>query len=139
MALIQAYLTFAGNCAEAMTFYRDSLGGELTIMKADESPVAAQLPPELKGQVMHASLLQGDMVLFASDSLDGSPVSPGSNINLMLACSGEKELREAFAKMAVGAHVETEPKFEFWGALYGSLIDKYGIRWMFNWEPPQKA
>ena len=30
---------------------------------------------------------------------------------------------------------ETEPKFEFWGALYGSLIDKYGIRWMFNWEP----
>jgi PhnB protein len=135
MALIQAYLTFAGNCAEAMTFYKNSLGGELTILKGEESPVAAQLPAELRGQVMHSSLALGDLALFASDSLDGTPVTLGSNISLMLACTGEKELRDAFAKMAVGANVETEPKFEFWGALYGSLIDKYGIRWMFNWEP----
>ena len=38
------YLLFDGNCAEAMTFYKACLGGELTITTLGDSPMKGQFP-----------------------------------------------------------------------------------------------
>ena len=38
MAQLNAYLHFQDNCRQAMTFYKDCLGGELTLMTVGESP-----------------------------------------------------------------------------------------------------
>jgi PhnB protein len=40
------FLLFDGNCAEAMTFYHQCLGGELTLTKLGDTPMKAQFPPE---------------------------------------------------------------------------------------------
>lgn len=131
------YLTFGNNCKEAMEFYRDCLGGTLTLLTVGESPMAAQLPPEVRGLIMHADLKGGAFGLMASDDLEGGKVTVGSAINLMVNCDSEKEIREIFPKLARGGKVNSEVKVEFWGSLYGDLTDKYGLRWMLNFDQPK--
>jgi PhnB protein len=40
------FLLFDGNYAEAMTFYQQCLGGELTLTKLGDTPMKDQFPPE---------------------------------------------------------------------------------------------
>jgi PhnB protein len=42
MTQIHAYLSFNGNCREAMTFYRDCIGGELMLQPIKGTPVEGQ-------------------------------------------------------------------------------------------------
>ena len=138
MASIIAYLTFDGRCREAMNFYKEAFGGELKIMTVGESPAAAQMPKDAHGLVMHADLRAEGLSLMASDNLGGpGPVTVGSAINLMANCSSEAEIRSIFPKLARGGKVNSELKVEFWGSLYGDLTDKFGLRWMLNFDMPK--
>lgn len=49
------FLLFDGNCAEAMTFYQECLGGELTLTKLVDTPMREQFPPEKHGRIINAS------------------------------------------------------------------------------------
>ena len=67
MPQLNAYITFNGNCAEAMQFYETALDGKLQgMMKNSQSPMAAQLPPGSGDLVMHAHLVLDNGVLMAS-------------------------------------------------------------------------
>ena len=67
MSLLNAYLTFDGNAAEAMRFYEKTLGGKMEmLMTVGESPEAANMPPEAASRLMHASLVVGDSMLTVS-------------------------------------------------------------------------
>ena len=61
MTQINAYLTFSGNCREAMNFYKDSLGGELTLQTISESPLADKMPAQMKDCILHAFYLPKGM------------------------------------------------------------------------------
>ncbi|HUX37223.1 MAG TPA: VOC family protein [Rectinemataceae bacterium] len=137
MPQIIAYLTFEGLCREAMNFYKDSIGGELTIMSVGQSPVSAQMPKEAQNLVMHAELKAGAISLMASDNLDKGAVTIGTAINLMLNCASEDEIRSIFPRLAQGGRVNSDLKVEFWGSLYGDITDKYGLRWMLNFDLPK--
>jgi len=39
MMNLTPFLLFDGNCAEAMTFYRSCLGGELILTKVSDTPM----------------------------------------------------------------------------------------------------
>ena len=135
MARVLAYLTFDGNCREAMEFYKGALGGELDIMTVDQSPAAAQMPKEELKLVMHAALKSDRLELMASDNFGGgSKTSVGSAISLMLYCDSEEEIRSVFPRLAAGGRVNTELRKEFWGSLYGDITDKFGLRWMLNYD-----
>ena len=69
MALIQPYLTFNGNCAEAMNFYKEVFGGELMIQTFGDAPM--ETTPESKDRIMHARLQNGDLILMASHGRRG--------------------------------------------------------------------
>jgi PhnB protein len=43
-----------------------------------------------------------------------------------------------FEKVGEGGKVIDPLKTQFWGAIFGVLNDKYGIRWMFNYEKHQQ-
>ena len=63
------YLLFDGNCAEAMTFYKACLGGELTITTLGDSPMKGQFPAEQQNKVVNSRLTSGAIDLSASDWL----------------------------------------------------------------------
>ena len=134
MAQINAYLNFNGNCREAMTFYKKCLGGELTVQTVEGSPIEFQCPPSMKHQVLHASLLKGNLVLMASDMIEPEGFIKGNTISLSLNCNSEREIKTFFARLSAGGRVTHPLEKQFWGATFGVLTDKYGIKWMLNYD-----
>lgn len=132
MTQINAYLSFGGNCREAMTFYQHCFGGELELKTFEEAP-GDMMPGASQDQIMHAKLSNGGLLLMASDGLQEVPVK-GNLINLNINCSSEKEINSFFEKLSEGGNVTMPLADQFWGARFGMLIDKFGIAWMLNWE-----
>jgi PhnB protein len=125
---LDPYIFFNGNAREAMNFYKDVFGGELTVTTFDEMP-SPDMPEELKGKLMHA-MLKGDVTIMASDSREAS--EQAAKIELSLSGDDEQKLTSYFEKLSDGGKVKSPLKKEAWGDTFGQLIDKYGIEWMVN-------
>ena len=138
MTQINAYLNFNGNCREAMTFYQQCLGGELTLQTIEGSPVEAQCPVAMKDQILHASLLKETLVLMASDMTGPDGFIKGNTIALSLNCSSENEIKTFFSNLSSGGQISHPLEEQFWGATFGVLTDKYGTRWMLNYDKNRK-
>jgi len=133
MAKLNPYLNFDNmKCREAMNFYKDSLGGELTIQIVSEMPeMAAMMPPDFKDHVMHSTLVSGDMVIMASDLNKGIPVQ-GNMASIVINCDNEAQLNDFFNGLSAGGKV-TQPIADMpWGAKYAEVTDKFGKDWAFN-------
>lgn len=128
------YLTFNGNCREAMTFYQQCLGGELELHPFAEAPMADQLPPEVRQGTMHASLTSGPLVLMASDNNGQQQVTSGDAITLSLNCSSREEITAWFGKLSEGGRVSMPLEDTFWNATFGMFTDKFGMPWMLNFD-----
>jgi PhnB protein len=130
---ITPYLTFNGKCEEAIRFYVSALGGEINhMMRVSDGPKEYQ-SPEYNNHIMHAQFTIGAASIMASDSM-GQEVTPGSNVALSLNFQSEEEILSAFKKMCEGGKVLMELQDTFWEAKFGTLQDKYGINWMFNFD-----
>lgn len=131
---INPYLTFNGNCTEAMNFYRDSLDGEMVVMQRfGESPMKGMGDDHA---VLHCQLRIGDSVLMASDAPPGQAVDPGTNVSLSLGLDDIQKAREYFDKLASGGQVMMPLSKTFWAEAFGMLTDKFGINWMINCDAP---
>ncbi len=137
MAQLNPYLHFGGDCRQAMTFYKECLGGELNLMSVSDSPMAAQMPPAAKNNVLHASLKTKDITIMASDWMAPGTMTKGNNISLSLSCSSTKEADALYARLSAGGAATHPLKDEFFG-YYGDLKDKFGIAWMVNFEKPRQ-
>ena len=127
------YVTFGGNCEEAINFYKEALGAEvLMINRMGESPM--EVPEHVKGKIMHARLQIGENVLYMSDTFDPSSIVQGNNISLSLQPESLDKTEELFNKLSVGGTVKMPLQDTFWGARFGMFIDKFGIHWMLNCE-----
>jgi PhnB protein len=126
---LNAYLFFPGNAAEAVAFYQQVFGGQVSMTRrGDVDPTAT---PEQKDQVVNATLTGGDITLRASDREDTS-TSPQTRIELSLIGTDEARLRALFDGLADGGTVRTELAKQFWGDVFGAVTDKYGIGWQIN-------
>jgi PhnB protein len=93
------------------------------------------LPESDLDLVMHVTLpITGGFLLMGSDAPEsmGYKVISGSNMYINLQPDTRSETRQLFIALAQGGSVEHELQDMFWGDYYGSLTDKFGIKWMFN-------
>lgn len=134
MTQIYSYLTFNGNCREAMTFYQECLGGDLIFQTVGEAPLSKKMPKQMKNCILHATLIKEDLVLQGSDIVPQTGLIKGNAVSLSLGCSSEEEIKKVYAKLSVDATVDYPLEDTFWGALFGDLIDKYGIHWLLNYS-----
>ncbi len=133
MAKINAYLTFNGNCREAMLFYQQCLGGELTMQTVGGSPMEQQMPSRARHHILHASLVNASLVLLASDVSGYGTLVNGNTISLSLHCSSEDEIKTYFHKLSVGGLV-AHPLHDFFAGTMGALTDKYDKDWLLYYE-----
>jgi PhnB protein len=131
MARLIPYLSFTGNCREAMTFYRDCLGGQLELQTFAEAPMSEGMPAEMREKILHSALNSDTMVLMASDAMQGQPSVAGGAITLCLNTDEAGEFKALFAKLGAGGTI-TQPMSEEFFGWYGALTDRYGINWMFQ-------
>lgn len=134
MARLTPYLTFDGNCREAMGFYQACLGGELSVMRVADSPMKDQSPAEIQEMVMHSQLAAGDIVFMASDTLGRGEVVRGNGTTLCVIGRTKAEIQDLFAKLAEGGTVG-QPLVEAFFGTFGELTDKFGVNWMFQADP----
>ncbi|MES2617478.1 MAG: VOC family protein [Bacteroidota bacterium] len=137
MSQINSYLTFSGNCREAMTFYQACLGGDLKLQTIGESPMADKLPPQMQQSILHATLIKGNLTLMGSDMVGDNGLKKGNTVSLMLDCDSEAEIKTIYGKLSDGGTITHELEVTFWGALFGDLIDKYGNPWIFHFDKNQ--
>ena len=138
MTQINAYLHFGGNCREAMTFYKDCLGGELMLKPVEGSPVANQMPAEVRGGILHSTLTTDAFVLMASD-MTQTPIVRGNAVSLCIDCSSEEELSPFFSSLSSSGNVTCPVGKQFWGATFAALTDKYGTDWLLNHDETPKG
>ena len=134
MKNVISYLTFNGNCREAMQFYKECLGGELNFQTIGESPMAEKMPEKMKNSILHASLTNGNVVIMATDITPQNGLVKGNNVSLMLDCNDEAEITTFYKKLVAGGYSNHPLENTFWGAIFGDLTDKYGNHWLLNYN-----
>lgn len=132
MTAINAYLSFNGNCKEAMTFYQKCLGGVLSFQTIGDSPLANKLPKKMLSNVLHATLSKEQWVIMGTDISPEPGLVVGNAVSLVINCSTEQEIRQYYSKLVQGGKSTHFLAPTFWNALFGTLIDKYGHQWLLN-------
>jgi PhnB protein len=134
---IDCYLSFHGNCEEALKFYARCLGGEVTaLLRFEGTPMDdGKLPPEWKNKVMHGSVTAEGAQIMGSDTPPGwgTPGYNGITVSLYIKQDVEKA-RKAFEALAAGCQVKMPFAPPFWGGHFGMLTDKFGVPWMVSCE-----
>lgn len=140
MAEVQAYLTFNGTCEAAFNFYKSVFGGEFPYLgRFKEMPPqeGKTVSPEFGELIMHVSLPIGkNSVIMGSDSSEeyGQATIQGNNFSLSVNAETEEEAQRIFSALSNGGQVTMPLAKTFWGALFGMLVDPYGIQWMVNFD-----
>lgn len=132
---IHSYLTFNGDCREAMSFYKKCLGGKLSFQTIGESPLSGKMPKKMKGAILHSTLTNDEFVIMGSDMSD-SNLQRGNSVSLMLICDSEKNLRSCYKKLSEGGSQDHPPELAFRNNLIGDLRDKYGNKWVLHYSRP---
>ncbi|MFD0766546.1 VOC family protein [Mucilaginibacter lutimaris] len=129
MSKISAYINFKNNqCAEAMNFYQNLLGGELNLMPVKGSPMEENFPGELQNGILHADLTGSEFNLLGTDMPNPNIEATIGLVSLTITCANKADVNEKFAKLANGGKVVHEVMTFFAGTM-GNVIDKYGIAW----------
>lgn len=143
---IHAYLFFDGQCAAAMSFYAQSLGGELTLARFGDNPDGCgEMPAEHRERIMHACLMVGDEVLMASDTMPeqdcaGATASEGvKGCSMSLQVRSIAEAERLYNALAAGGQAQMPLQQTFWAVRFGMLVDRFGVSWMINCEKDQPA
>lgn len=131
---LSPYLTYNGNAREAMTFYQQCFGGELTMQAVSETPIADQCPEGMQHHLMHSMLTNDGFVLMASDMQRPEGVKAGNDIALTVSVFSEADIQQCFATLSDGGKVIDKLQETFWGALFGIVQDKFGKVWMLNFD-----
>lgn len=130
MPQLDNYLFFNGNCAEAMRFYAQTLGGNIeAMMTYAESPDSGQGTGPDKNRIMHSSLTLDGRMLMASDMPPGHTAAPGG-FALSLGYDTPAEARRIFEALGAGGSVTMPMAKTFWAEAFGMLTDRFGTPWM---------
>ena len=127
---LNPYLSFDGNAREAMTHYREVLGGELTISTFGEF---GQAGTPIENLIMHSALeTSRGLVIMGSDTPPGMEYRPGTTVTVVISGDEEDELRGYWEGLSAGGTVTVPLEPQMWGDLYGACVDRFGITWQVN-------
>ena len=131
------FILFDGNCKEAMTFYKECLGGELTLIKLSDTPMKAQFPAEKHDRIIYGQLINGKINFSATDWMASPALEPkqGNTFSIYLTGETYDELKPVFDKLAIGADKDTRTFMELNNTpfgVYGQFTDRYGVAWIFR-------
>lgn len=131
------FLLFDGECAEAMTFYHDCLGGELTLIKVGDTPMKDMFPPEKHDRLINAYLKSGEIEISATDWMASPEFDPVQGNTYAIYVTGKSfdELKTVFDKLRDGDNNQRlQELHDMPFGTYGQFYDRYGVQWIFRGE-----
>jgi PhnB protein len=131
---LNPYINFDGNARQALEFYKEVLGGTLTLNTFGE--YGAPDAPEAD-KIMHGQLeTDSGFTLMGADTPPGVDYNPGNNITVSLSGDDGDELRGYWAKLSGAGTVSVPLEKQMWGDEFGSCVDQFGIAWLINIGQP---
>ena len=132
---IRPYLTFNGQCAEAIELYKRAFNTDtLEVMLFEQMPLIPNytLPDEYKSRVMQARMKFGDDFIRMSDC----GYAPGfilneqesERISLNIEASVD-EIKHAFAVFSEEGRIGMPLTETFYSPCAGVVFDKFGVMW----------
>ncbi|PQJ77852.1 VOC family protein [Polaribacter porphyrae] len=126
------YLTFDGNCEEAITYYKTILNGEIVMQMRYKDGPPEYSNSKIEDKIMHATITFGDgCELKVSDSFH-QPLVKGNNYHVSLATDNEEQAQAIFNGLSKNGIITMPFADVFWGGKFGSCVDKFGIQWMVS-------
>jgi PhnB protein len=140
MARVSTYLNFMGQTEAAFEFYRSLFGTDYvgTVMRMGDVPSGPGMPELTEAErdmIMHIELpILGGHVIMGTDMLEsmGHELRIGNNVTINLEPDTRDDADRLFAALAEGVDERAGMQEMFWGAYWGTCLDRFGIRWMFN-------
>ena len=143
MDRVSIYLNTMGRTEEQFRFYGSIFGTEpYAVMRMADIPGQPPLPDDEKDALIHIEVeILGGTVLMGTDMLGsmGHSLTVGNNVSINLEPDSLDEGRRLFAALSEGASEISPFDKMFWGDYWGSLLDRYGIRWMVNVPDPEAS
>ena len=134
---LNPYISFRDNAREALEFYQQVFGGELSVMTFGDMGTPADAPESSK--VMHGMLeTTSGFTLMAADTPPGMQVTNGDNISVSLSGDDDAEFRGYWDKLSSSGNVGMALEKQMWGDVFGMCTDRFGITWLVNIGQPQE-
>lgn len=131
-----AYLSYNGDCAQAMAFYAEVLGAKLeALITYGQMPGEMTVPPEHANRVMHAYLVHPDFAIMAGDAPLGVPYAGIQGCMLAITYPSAAEATKVFHALADGGKVTMPLAETFWADTFGMVTDRFGTPWGVNGGP----
>lgn len=131
---LNPYISFPGTARQAMEFYKDVFGGNLTLNTFGDFGLSGAEPDK----IMHAMLeTSSGFTLMAADTPPSMEHNPGTNISVSISGDDPAELHGYWEKLSSNGKVQMPLEKQMWGDEFGSCVDQFGIAWMVNIAQPQ--
>jgi PhnB protein len=132
---VQPYLFFDGRCDEALEFYHQNVGAEVTLrLRFKDSPDPTMCPAGDLDKVMHASFRIGATELMASDGRCQNKTH-FEGFGLSLTVPTEADADRVFGALSVGGQVQMPLAKTFFSPRFGMVADRFGVCWMVMVTP----
>ena len=140
MSRVSTYLNFMGQTEEAFEFYKSVFGTQYSvpIMRMSDTPPQSG-GPELtnaeKKYVLHVELpILAGHVIMGTDMIAsaGHELHIGNNTTINLEPDTLAETERLYAALSAGGTDGSGLEKMFWGSWWGTCLDRFGVRWMFN-------
>ncbi|TYB71819.1 VOC family protein [Bizionia gelidisalsuginis] len=127
---VQAYLSFKGNCQEALNYYSDLFEAEVINRQTYEDK-KIDVPSSYRNNLQHAELKGKNIYFMAYDVSPDTPLNSGNQIHMSVEFTSVDEGRDLFDKLSSGGQIHHNYREREWG-YFGRCTDKFGIGWMVN-------
>lgn len=128
---LSPYISFSGEATQAMEFYKEVLGGDLSVNTY--GAFGSRRRPDTPTRSCTATLRPPHgFTLMAADNPPGTEHKPGNNFAVSLTGDDSDELRGYWQKLSTGGTVAVPLEKQMWGDVFGMCTDKFGITWMVN-------
>ncbi len=128
--MITPYLTFNGNCKDALSFYRAVFQCDepKVLPYGDDMPDGSKTPPELlRSWVMHAEMVICGTNLWFAD--EAAAPKNGDNIRLIASVATGKVAKAIFDELCLAGEVLLPPVKTFYSVFHAAVKDKFGVIW----------
>jgi PhnB protein len=126
---LNPYLNFNGNARQAMEFYRDVFGGELTVTSFAEFGMAG---PDAN-RVMHSQLeTDAGYTLMGADMTSDMQYQPMAGASVSLSGDDAEVLRRYWGMLSAGGAITMPLEKQAWGDEFGMCVDQFGVPWLVN-------
>ena len=125
------YLSFNGNCREALTFYAELFSGTVESFVPWNAEAIENIPEATVEHIMHGSININGFTIAGSDQF-GDMYAPAGNVSLMMDMDDLSDAQAKFTVLAEAGQIIMPFAETFWADGYGFCTDRFGILWQIN-------